>query len=100
MRTFPAACQQQSHELALGRLQRRIRHVVDEPDREVHVGILRMTEYILSPQLVGARPGLTISRRLSNSSLMAGPNRLFRGLKPRTRPAGLRERLVDILNDV
>src|ERR1700722_1987081 len=48
----------------------------------------------------GARPGLTISRRLSSRTVMRGPRRLFRGLEPLMRPAGRGQRLVDILNDV
>ena len=51
----PGGLPEQAHELALGRLQRRIRHVVDEPDREVHVGMLRMTEFILFAAAAPAR---------------------------------------------
>ena len=65
---------QQTHELALGRLQRGIRHVVDEPDREHRIGgILRTVEVIASRGCAGARPGLTISRCLSNRRVMPGP---------------------------
>src|SRR5579863_1367723 len=42
---------QQPHELAFRRLQRAVRHVVDEPDREVDIDILRMVKFILSPLL-------------------------------------------------
>ena len=48
-------CLQQAHELAFGRLQRRIRHVVDEPDREVHIGMLRTAEFILFAAAAPAR---------------------------------------------
>ena len=46
---------QQAHELAFGRLKRRIRHVVDEPDGKVHVGMLRTAEFILFAAAAPAR---------------------------------------------
>src|ERR1700716_1011725 len=49
---------------------------------------------------VGARPGLTMSRCLSNRRVMPGLIDLFRGLKPLMLRAGQRERLVDILDNV
>ena len=68
-----------------------VRHVVDEPDREVahrHVADDRTCPSRRS--CVGARPGLTISRRLSNRTVMSGPSAdLFRGLEPLMARAGV-----------
>ena len=52
MRLSPAAACQQARELAFGRLQRRVRHVVDEADREHRVGgLAARTESIGLAQL-------------------------------------------------
>ena len=42
---------QQAHELTFGRLQRGVRHIVDEADREIDVDVFRVTEFILAPLL-------------------------------------------------
>src|SRR5665213_4584385 len=49
---------------------------------------------------VGARPGLTISRRFSNRTVMPDTSDLFRGLEPLLLAACDHQRLVDILDDV
>ena len=52
MREDIAGCSsQQSHELTFGRFQRAVRHIVDEPDREVDIDVLRVTVFILAPLL-------------------------------------------------
>ena len=94
MRRFPAGVSQQAHELALGRLPGRIRHVVDEPDREVHVGMLRTTEFVLSPQLRRREAWTDDQPPLFQQDGHAGPlNDLLRGLEPLMAAAGCRERL-------
>ena len=42
---------QQPHELTFGRLQRGVRHIVDEPDREIDVNVFRMAVLVFSPLL-------------------------------------------------
>ena len=80
-RMSPAAGLQQPHELTLGRLQRAVRHVVDEPDRELAIGRVAAAEFV-SRAGAGASRDLTISRRLSNRS---GHVRLSTGLFRRLR---------------
>ena len=41
----------QAHKLTFGGLQRGVRHIVDEPDREVDINVLRVAEFILAPLL-------------------------------------------------
>src|ERR1700738_4666996 len=48
----------------------------------------------------GARPGLTISRRFSNRTVMSGSADSFGRFKPRMARASYRQRLVDILDDI
>src|ERR1700679_1682514 len=49
---------------------------------------------------VGTRPGLTISRRFSNNTVMSRSVGSFRRFDPLVRRASLRQRLIDVLDDV
>ncbi len=48
---------QQAHELTLGRLQRRVRHIVDEPDRENRIGIAPAVKFLGLARLDGRKAG-------------------------------------------
>src|SRR5258708_39424903 len=58
------------------------------------------SNFSVSRGSMGARPGLTMSRCLSNSRVMPGLADLFRGLEPLMPGACDRERLVKIFYDV
>src|SRR6202035_2675227 len=49
---------QQAHELTLGRLQRRVRHVVDQPDGENRIGIPPAVKFLRLARLDGREAGL------------------------------------------
>src|ERR1700675_4741692 len=48
---------QQAHELTLGRLQRRVRHVVDQPDGENGIGIPPAVKFLRLARLDGRTDG-------------------------------------------
>src|SRR5580692_11948541 len=48
----------------------------------------------------GTRPGLTINRRFSNTTVMSPSASSFGRLKPSARRTCLRQRLVDVFDDV
>src|SRR5579863_2032116 len=63
--------------------------------------LLRLPKSLSSSRRsVGASEGLTISRCLSNRSAMPARSYSLRRLQPPARGARLRQRLIDILDDV
>jgi len=87
--------------LPFGRLQRRVRHVVDEADREYFVGRLAA-----GSDLVGVAARGSDGRGPDNSPMFveqhghAGFGGLFRCLQVRVLRTGQRQRLVDIFDDI
>jgi len=63
----------QAHELSFSRLKRRVRHVVDQPDRKLDVGMLRTTEFILFPQLRRGEAGTDDQPPSFQQHVMPGP---------------------------
>jgi hypothetical protein len=98
--TIPGSRFQEFNELPFCRLQRRVRHIVDQPDGEHRVCISTIAGFIGFAKLPRGQ------RRTGNPPMFvkdeghADSPGLFRRFQPGVVGAGMRQRLVDIFDDV